>query len=250
MRVLDQISMLLFLMVGVAEAKGLQVQRKEDELLLPPYIQEYTEGHLNVRSEKLADHHQKRSVKAGEWLEYGDAFTIPLHINIEVLMNEGMQWVAGGGFDGKITGGKWDTSKTACELEVKRGMVRVWAKPAPFSGTIQIKTPHVEFGTKQAVFWLLVGKDKTEAYVESGELNGSQWKCGAGQYCEGSKTSQSWNPATLDQKIAALYPDLVKLSLRANGEWQEGKNEKKYSELRSKGWIKTDRFFPSPTPEK
>jgi len=242
--------MLLLFAVSMAQAKGLQVQRKEDEFLLPPYIEEYSEGHLNVHSEKLADHSQKRSVKSGEWLEYGDAFTIPLHINIRVLMNEGMQWVAGGGLDGKITGGKWDTSKTAYELEVKRGMLRVWTKPAPFSGVIHIKTPHVEFDAKQAVFWLLVGKDKTEAYVESGELNGSQWKCHSGQYCEGSKASKNWTSASLDQKIDALYPGLVKLAHRANEEWQDEKVAKKYSELRSRGWIKTDRFFPSPTPEK
>lgn len=250
MRVLNILGVGFFLFVGWAEAKGLQVQRKEDELLLPPYVHRNEGGKINVHSEKLTDLQKKREVKAGEWLEFGDFFALPEQNSIQIFMNEGMQWVAGGGFSGGIEGGKWDTSKPAFTIQVQHGWIRVWSKSIPFSGVLEIKTPHGQWTISQGVFWLFVGKNKTEIYLESGELVGKPMSCLAGQYCQGLKVSNQWSASSIDQQIDALYPGLVKLAHQANQDWQDEKLSKKYSELRAKGWFKTDRHYPSPSPEK
>ena len=233
------------------------VIRKEDEFLLPPYLQDYDGGILNVISEKSTDHTQKRSVKAGEWLEYGDSLSIPDRMSLFVLMNEGLQWVGGGVFDGKILDGKWNSSKPAYVIEMNRGWMKVWAKPSSFSSPLEIKTPQISLTVTDGVFWLSASAKKTEVYVLSGTVKDADHLCEAEKFYEWSgapakleKTTGKWDFVSLEKRISQLYPSLVKLSHRANDDWLDESSTKKYDDLRSNGWKKADRYFPTPTPQK
>jgi len=230
----------------------LLIERKGDELLLPPYLRDYDGGILNVTSDHATDETKLRSAKPGEWLEYGDSFSTPDRMGMYVQMNEGLQWVGGGVFDGKIIGGNWNTARPEYELSMNRGWMKVWAKPSPFSGTLQIKTPKVTLTVNEAVFWIMVTATKTEVYVLSGIVkDGSVYRL-AHQFYEWSgspakmeKSSDRWDFVSLENRIAGLYPNLVKLSYKANDEWLEGTSSQKYADLRSQGWKKADRLSPN-----
>ncbi len=267
----DRLSLLLCLAVplslGIASAfavepsptpiKNLMIERKEDELLLPPYLRDYDSGILNVVSERMSDEGHTRSAKPGEWLEYGDSFSTPDRMAFYVLMNEGLQWVGGGVFNGKITGGMWNSSKPAYEMVMNRGWVKVWARPSPFTGSLQIKTPRITLVASDAVFWVQTSALKTEVYVLSGSVQAGDQTCESEKFCEWvgkagkkPKTSEKWDFVSLENRISGLYPQLVKLSHRANDEWLDDTSAKKYGELRKKGWKKADRYYPTPTPKK
>ena len=230
----------------------LLIERKEDELLLPPFLRDTDGGILNVTSDHATDHTNLRSAKPGEWLEYGDSFSTPDRMGMYVQMNEGLQWVGGGVFDGKIIGGNWNTAKPEYEISMNRGWMKVWAKPSAFSGTLQIKTPKVTLTVNECVFWIMVTSMKTEVYVLSGTVKEGALARVAHQFYEWSgtpakmeKSSEQWDFVSLEHRIAGLYPNLVKLSHQANDEWLDGDSSQKYAELRSQGWKKTDRFSPS-----
>ncbi len=266
MRVMERSSQILslFLLLNIAitysyadTSPTLLIFRKEDELLLPPYLRDYTGGILNVVSEHTSDLSNKRSAKPGEWLDYGDAISIPDRMGVYVQMSENLQWVGGGVFAAKIIGGKWDPKKPTYEMEMNRGWMKVWAKPGAFSGALQIKTPKTTIIVNEGVFWILASALKTEVYMLSGTAKDGDHTCIAEQFYEWSgepvklqKTSDKWDFVSLENQISELNPVLVKLSHRANDEWLEDISSKKYAELRRKGWKKADRLYPTPTPKK
>lgn len=249
-----------FTSVYAASESKLWIERKEDELLLPPYLRDLDGGILNVVSEHKPDQREKRSAKSGEWLDYGDAFSTPDRMSFWVLMNEGLQWVAGGVFDGKIVGGKWNAAKPEYELKMNRGWIKVWAKPTAFSGSMEIKTPKVSLVLSESVAWMRVSAEKTELYVLSGSVKGGERVCDAEKFCEwggvagpsskSTHTSTQWDFVSLEHRIAEQYPNLIKLSHRANDDWLSDVSSKKYEELRSAGWRKAGRLFATPTPKK
>lgn len=252
---------LLFLFcVGISSSyastdSSLVVQRKGDELLLPPFLRDYDGGILNITSERVTDQSHQRSAKPGEWLEYGDSLQIPDRMGVYIQMNEGMQWVGGGVFNGKISNGKWDTKKPAYEIVMNRGWMKVWAKPTPFAGSLQIKTPKATLIVNDGVFWVSANSLKTEVYVLMGSVKEGDQTCVAEKYYEWSgspaklaNTSEKWDFVSLEHRISQLYPNLVKLSHRANDEWLDDVSAKKYAEIRKRGWVKSDRYYPSPTP--
>ncbi len=124
---LSKILILFWFIFGAHLAQGaknsaLFVQRKEDEFLLPPYLQALEGGALNVNfDQRKVDQREKRSVKAGEWMEFGDSFAMPDHLTVQILMNEHLQWVGGAQLQGQIQDGPWNTSKTAYEMVLNRG---------------------------------------------------------------------------------------------------------------------------------
>jgi hypothetical protein len=233
------------------------VIRKDDELLLPPFLRAYEGGILNVVSETIKDQKNKRSAHPGEWLDYGDSLSMPDRMGVYVQLNEGLQWVAGGVFEGKVLGGTWTPGQPAYEMTMNRGWMKVWSKPSSYSGSLQIKTPKATLMVSEGVFWVSVTPQKTDLYVLSGSVKVGELKANMGSYHQWAgaepslqKSSTSWDGKGLESQILALYPNLVKLSHRANEEWIDGVSTKKYAELRSQGWKKSDRYFPSPTPQK
>ena len=247
----------LFILLYSGISGAYVIERKEDELLLPPYLSDYDGGILNVVSEHVTDRSNKRSAKPGEWLDYGDSFSMPDRMGMYIQMNEGLQWVGGGVFEGKIMGGKWNQNKPAYEIVMNRGWMKVWAKPGSFSGILQIKTPKATLLVNEAVFWVSASALKTEVYVLSGSLKDDDHTCESEKFYEWSgtpsklqTTSENWDFVSLENRISKLYPNLVKLSHRANDEWLEDVSSKKYADLRSKGWKKAERYFPTPTPQK
>lgn len=247
----------LFLILTTGISSAYVVERKEDEFLLPPYLRAYEGGILNVVSEKTSDHKNTRSALPGEWLDFGDRLSTPDRMGIYVQMNEGLQWVGGGVFQGKIVSGKWDPKKPEYELEMSRGWMKVWAKPSPFSGALLIKTPKVTLTVNEGVFWVMASALKTEVYVLSGTVKDGDHLNVADSFYEWSgtppkleKTSTQWDFVSLEHRISKLYPNLVKLSHRANEDWLSDDSSKKFAELRAKGWKKADRYFPTPTPKK
>jgi hypothetical protein len=241
-----------------AQKTAVLVQRKQDELLMPPYLREVDGGVLNVNFEqRVVDQREKRAVKPGEWLEYGDSFLMPTHLAALIQLNEHLQVAGGGNWQGQILDGNWNTSKTAYEMVIQRGWMKFWIKPGPFSDTIGIRTPHVGLSAKDAVFWLMTGKDRTELYVLSGKVRISGRDCETGSYCLVQKSapgqlrvSSEWTVLKLEEQIAKRYSNLVKLSGRAGEEWSAGKSEKIFAGLREKGWNKTDRFYPDQSSKK
>jgi hypothetical protein len=241
----------------IAAGSELLIERKEDELLLPPYLRGVEGGILNITSERTSDENNKRSALPGEWLDYGDVLSLPDRMGIYVQMNEGMQWVGGGVFEGKLLGGKWNPTKPAYEMVLNRGWMKIWAKPSSYSGAIQIKTPKVTLVLNEGVVWVSATAQKTELYVLMGTVKMEDQIGKSDTYYEWSgapgklqKSSQQWDFVSLEKRISDLYPNLVKLSHRANSEWLDEVSSKKYAEMRSKGWKKVDRYFPSPTPKK
>ncbi len=240
-----------------APSSSLLIERKEDEFLLPPYLRAYEGGILNVISERTIDQGNQRSAKPAEWLDYGDSLSTPDRMGVYVQMNEGLQWVGGGVFEAKIVGGKWNPSEPPYEMEMNRGWMKVWAKPSRFSGALQVKTPKVTLKVNEGVFWISVNAVKTEVYVLTGTVKDGDHTGVADTFYEWSgtpaklqKTSEKWDFVSLENQIGKLYPNLIKLSHRANEEWLDNTSSKKYAELRSKGWKKADRSFPSPAPQK
>jgi hypothetical protein len=135
--------------------------------------------------------------------------------------------------------------------------MKVWIKPGPFSDTLGIRTPHTGLSAKDAVFWLMIGRDRTELYVLSGTVRISGQDCEAGSYCLMQKAdpgqlrvSQNWVLPQLEENMSKRYPNLVKLSQRASSDWKDGKTSKIFAELREKGWRKADRFFPEKSSKK
>lgn len=259
MGVLERLSPLLVLgfLLNTGISSAYVIERKDDELLLPPYLHALEGGILNVISERTTDQKNTRSAHAGEWLDYGDQLSMPDRMAVYVQMNEGLQWVGGGVFQGKIVSGKWNPKKPAYEIEMNRGWMKVWAKPSPISGALQIKTPKVTLVVNEGVFWVMASALKTEIYVLSGTVKDDDHLNVAEKFYEWSgspsklqKTSAEWDFVSLENRISKLYPNLVKLSHRANDEWLEDISAKKYAELRSKGWKKSSRTFPTPTPKK
>jgi hypothetical protein len=247
----------LILLLNAGNSSAYVIERKGDELLLPPYLRKVEGGILNVISERTSDQKNNRSAHAGEWLDYGDQFSTPDRMGIYVQMNEGLQWVGGGVFQGKIVSGKWNPKNPTFEMEMNRGWMKVWAKPSSFSGALQIKTPKVTLVVNEGVFWVMANALKTEVYVLSGTVKDDDHLNVAEKFYEWSgspsklqKTSAEWDFVSLENRISKLYPNLVKLSHRANEDWLDDTSAKKYSELRSKGWKKSDRYFPTPTPKK
>jgi len=239
------------------QKSAILVQRKEDEFLLPQYLRQVEGGLLNVNADQTIDHRKKRAVKTGEWLEYGDSFAPLEHIGIYVLMNESLQWVGGGALRGHIGGGVWNTAKSAYKVVLQRGWMKVWVKPGTFNQSIKLQTPHVQLTAKNAVYWLLSSKSKSELYVFSGEVMAGDYLCKKGEYCTWQvgekgqvKVSTQWDPKKLENEMAQRYSNLVKLSNQANEEWDNGKSSKIYEELRARGWKKSDRFFPVRSTEK
>lgn len=266
MRVFVDCSAKLLILLGLGtispwvhadQKSAILVQRKEDEFLLPPYLRQVEGGLLNINIDQTVDHRKKRAVKTGEWLEYGDSFAPSDRIAIYVQMNETLQWVGGGALRGHIGGGVWNTAKTAYELDIQRGWMKVWVKPGAFTQSLKLSTPHVSLLAKDAVYWLLTSKNKSELYVFSGEVTAGDYVCKKGDYCTWQvgeknqpKISNLWTPKTLEDEMARRYSNLVRLSNQANEEWDNGKSSKAYEELRAKGWKKSDRFFPVRSTEK
>ena len=233
------------------------IERKGDEFLLPPYLRDYDGGILNVVTERSFDQSNKRSVRPGEWLEYGDALSTPDRMGVYVQMNEGLQWVGGGVFEGKILDGQWKVNDPAYVVEMNRGWMKVWIKPSAFSSPLLVKTPKITINATEGVFWVSVSSLKTEVYVLAGTVRAGDQLCEANQFYEWSgtpaklqKTSHEWDLTKLENQIGGLYPNLVKLSHRANEDWMKDISSKKYAELRSNGWKKADRYFPTPAPKK
>ena len=229
----------------------LSIERKEDEIILPPFLRDYEGGILNVISDHAVDRSRLRSAKPGEWLEYGDSFSTPDRMSVYVQMNEGLQWVGGGVFVGKIDGGDWNPSKPVYELSMDRGWMKVWVKSSPFLDSVEIKTPKADLTANNAVYWINVTPMKTEVYILSGSIREGEHTLLADQFYEWSgtpakleKTSNQWDFVSLEKRILDLYPNLIKLSHRANDEWFDNTSSKKYADLRSKGWKRADRFSP------
>jgi hypothetical protein len=241
-----------------AKNSALFVQRKEDEFLLPPYLREITGGLLNVIfDQRKVDQREKRAAHAGEWLEFGDAFTMKDRTGVYVQMNESMQWVGGGDLDGRIHDSHWVTTKTAYEMTIQRGWMKVWLKPGEFSDSLVVNTRMTKLSAENAVFWLMSTPIKTEVYLLSGVVKIQGKECMAGQYCVVAEAhpgelriSKEWSLLDLEKQAATRYPNLVKLSQKANEDWQSGKSSKVYAELREKGWVKSDRFFPNDSSKK
>jgi len=237
--------------VYAAEAKPLKIVRKEDEVLLPPYLWDIAGGVLNVVSEQRIDGIHRRSAKPGEWLDYGDSFSTQDQMAMYVQMNEGMQWVAGGVFEGKIASGAWIPPQPKYEISMNHGWMKVWATRSSFSGSLEIQTPNVKIILDEGILWIMVSSLKTEVYAVSGSFRVGTSTFREKQFFEWSGTptklqmvSNQWDLVSLEKKIGALDPNLIKLSQRSNEEWINEVSEEKFRELRVRGWRKSDRLYP------
>jgi hypothetical protein len=223
----------------------------EDEIVLPPLFQHIEGGDiLNVTSLQ----NRKRSAKVGEWLEYGDYFSLPARLSFEVILRETIQWVGGGVFQGRIGQRTWREGGTPYEVFLERGWMKVWAKPDDHKNSIKIFTKNVYLKTDHAAFWLTTRPGRTEVYLVEGELEdsvGHVYKEKKFYLWEGEKhqmkfSSKSWDEKAIEVQISSLYPSLVKLADQAGSEWNKGESQRTYAKLRRQGWRKVDRHEPDP----
>ena len=232
----------------------LQIDLNEDLVLFPPYLVDFTGGSvLNVNS---SSRHQKRSVVAKEWLEYGDEFKMIPSFAVQVWMHEHIQWVGGGVLDLTVGKSEWDRKSTPYLLELRHGWMHVWVRTKGMRDeeryVLKLKTPHTEFTIQDASFWISVKPDRTEVYMVTGQMKDSEgrsifekrytrWN----EKHELAEVSRAWDPGATEVNIAGLYPGLVALSGKAESDWKSGKNQTGYAELRKKGKQSADRFKPT-----
>jgi|GEM_PF-2429323 len=227
-----------------------------DELILPPLLHRFEGGDiLNVTSLQ----HRKRSAKTGEWLEFGDSFSLPSRLSLQVILRETLQWVGGGVFQAKIGEKTWDEAHTPYVMTIDHGWLRVWAKPDStghgIDNSIRITTTNMTFKTKDAEFWLNTRSARTEMYLVSGEVTDSTGKTyrekkfylWEGEPSALKFSSKEWDAEALEVQIAGIYPSFVKLADRAESDWKSGETEDAYASLRRKGWRKFDRHEPDPS---
>ena len=228
----------------------------EDELILPPYLVTFEGGSiLNTSSAG----HKKRAAAPAEWLEYGDSFSLPARLSFQVYMNEYLEWVGGGVFEGTIGKENWIRAESADQVRLENGWMKVWVKPSPqnHGKGIEIKTKNTSLTANNAVFWINARDQVTEVYLLEGALTDSggkylavsdfgktfaQW---TGNQKELKYTSQAWDEKPLEIRLAGIYPELVKLAEKAEKDWEKGRVTDQYAELRRKGWRKASRLAPA-----
>jgi hypothetical protein len=222
-----------------------------DELVLPPLLRRFDGGSiLNVTSIKS----KSRSAKEGEWLEFGDYFSLRARLSVQVILLESLQWVGGGVFQGRIGQRSWKETHTPYEFFLDHGWMKVWAKIDDDKNSLKLYTKNVYLKTDDAVFWVNTRPGRTEVYLVKGEITdsvGRTFKEKKFYLWEGEKhslkfTSKEWNEQALEVQIAGLYPNLVKLADKADEEWTKGTSESVYADLRRQGWRKVDRHEPDP----
>jgi hypothetical protein len=226
----------------------------EDEIIIPPLLSEFLGGPV-LNSIRDEDH--SRSVKSGELLEYGDRFRLLPRLALQVWSRERALWVGGGVFQGALFGPKIRRSEVPYGLRLDRGWVRIWVDEKPET-PVRVVTPQGFFLAHRAEFWVLVHHAETEIYVISGALTGpggarygsAEEKAEDGQYryyrWKSSElqpsVSSDWTPSQLEDKMKAVYPELLKLVRKAEDDWKAARGEKIFSELRKAGWRRKTRF--------
>jgi hypothetical protein len=240
---------LLFTPVHAAE-----VFLPEDELTLPPYLYDIvTTGQPEERLNVTGLDQKKHQAKKGEWLDYGDALDLPGRIAFQVIQRETIQWVGGGVFQGRIGTSVHVQDDLVYELNVKRGWIKVWARPDKNNSQIRILTDAGNFRMKEGSFWLNTRPGRTEIYMLQGELMVEATKIplvnksfSVFEKGKDKPTYQSreWDPDAMEVKIASAYPQFVKLSTLAQEEWDAGKVTRTYAVARKKGWRKASRLDP------
>ena len=223
-----------------------------DELILPPLLHRFDGGDiLNVTSLNG----RKRSAKTGEWLEFGDSFSLPSRLSLQVILRETLQWVGGGVFQAKIGEKTWDEEHTPYVMTIDHGWLKVWAKPDSSGNAIRITTKNMTFKTDHAEFWLNTRSARTEVYLISGEIIDSAGKSyhekkfylWEGEPSALKFSSKEWDAEALEVQIAGIYPSFVKLADQADHDWKNGETDEAYASLRRKGWRKFDRHEPDPS---
>ena len=237
------------LAVPVQASESPKVVLAEDEFILPPYLAEVLGAPLLNIVLPLG---HKRSAAPQEWLERGDAFSLPAHLAFQVWMNEGFQWVAGGVFQGKVLDLGLVESGLTDEVHFEHGWMKIWMNPLKTKGKrFRLKVRDRSFLVENAEFWMGATESAMEVYMIKGKITDLDGKVllSSSQYAkwetnkgEPTLISQAWNEKPLEVRLAALYPHFVKLAGRADLDWEKGRVTQKYAELRKKGWRKSSRF--------
>jgi len=240
------------------QSSGLTLLLPGDEFILPPLFNRL-ESRMQAPPEGLKVEGaggKRRQAMPGEWFDYGDTLNLTAPLALEVEQSESLVWVGGGVFQGTI--GKYTRTQTDLiqySVELKRGWIRVWIKPASLESLIRIEANGDAFFAREGEFWINAKSDATELYVVKGQVTSNLLKrsFSAGTYVllkskstSPSKISENWDPQAMEVLIANAYPSLVKLATSVALDWESGKTEKIYSTLRKKGWRKAHRLNPDP----
>jgi len=177
---------------------------------------------------------------------------------VQVIQYEKLQWVGGGVLKAKIGTHQWSRNEPPFEIFLDRGWMRIWIKADELHHAIKIHTNNLFLSAENAEFWVNTHANVTEVYVIQGEVKDSDGKSfSAKSYAtwegqgKGVKyVSGGWDEKPLEVRIAALYPNLVKLGLTADEEWQKEKTQEIYGDLRKNGWLKAHRMTPYLPPAK
>jgi hypothetical protein len=153
----------LSLIAGSVRAENARVFLPEDELILPPLLNDISsigddEDRVNVV--ELDGH--KYQAKSGEWLDFGDSLDLIGRLAFQVIQRESIQWVGGGLFSGKIGSGRTVKDDGIYIVTVSHGWMKIWIKPDTNHSTLHLFTPSGSFLAKEGIYWVEVRPEKTE----------------------------------------------------------------------------------------
>lgn len=241
---------------GLAAEKETE-QEAPPPRVLPPLLHRLDSAHAQVPQgiNVTGADQKRRRAHVGEWLDFGDAFELAPGEAATIIQNESLTWVAGGGFQGRISKNESE-DRVFYTLELKKGWVRVWLQPpqepsANVPMAIEVRSNGEVFTSKEGRFWMSARMGANELYLESGEVVTERAKqvfqgrvFAVLPESGGARKSAAWDPEAVGVHIAQVYPVLVRLAGAVDLQFKHGEMARVYSAVRKRGWKRFHRMAP------